>query len=131
MPDALPPPVTDEDVVEPGWYTDPESPDLLRWWDGEEWSDTDFKVPGDDGYPWWYGDSLRERFGPFTRAGSVFNAGLGGFLVGSYLWAGDRDVVSIVLALGLEAVVVGIAIWVWWRGPIPLEEIAAWVRGRN
>ncbi|RXZ71739.1 DUF2510 domain-containing protein [Agromyces albus] len=76
MPDALPRPVTDDEVAEPGWYTDPESPDLLRWWDGEEWSETDFKVPGDDGYPWWDGKSLRKRFGPFTRASRVDGAGI-------------------------------------------------------
>jgi hypothetical protein len=65
MPDALPPPTTDDGVAEPGWYTDPHSPDLLRWWDGEAWSETDFKLPGDDGYPWWHRSSLIERFGPF------------------------------------------------------------------
>ena len=25
-------------VVEPGWYTDPENPLLRRWWDGSEWA---------------------------------------------------------------------------------------------
>lgn len=34
----------------PGWYEDPEAPDLLRWWDGVQWSDHDFrpKPLGDD-----------------------------------------------------------------------------------
>ena len=26
----------------PGWYDDPEAPDLLRWWDGRAWSDEHF-----------------------------------------------------------------------------------------
>lgn len=30
---------------EPGWYVDPEAPDLERWWDGRRWSDTDFRPP--------------------------------------------------------------------------------------
>ncbi|WP_022888878.1 DUF2510 domain-containing protein [Agromyces italicus] len=34
----------------PGWYDDPEAPDLLRWWDGREWSDEDFRSkPADRG----------------------------------------------------------------------------------
>jgi hypothetical protein len=33
----------------PGWYEDPEAPDLLRWWDGANWSDTEFvPKPVDD-----------------------------------------------------------------------------------
>jgi hypothetical protein len=27
----------------PGWYEDPEAPDLLRWWDGTRWSDDAFR----------------------------------------------------------------------------------------
>ncbi|MBM7831349.1 hypothetical protein JOE59_002054 [Agromyces cerinus] len=30
-------------IAMPGWYVDPEAPDLLRWWDGTAWSDTEFR----------------------------------------------------------------------------------------
>lgn len=33
------------EMPQPGWYPDPEAPDLDRWWDGREWSDTDFRPP--------------------------------------------------------------------------------------
>jgi hypothetical protein len=68
MSDAPPPPITGDLVAEPGWYTDPHSPDLLRWWDGEAWSDTDIRLPGDEGYPWWHRSSLVQRFAPFLLA---------------------------------------------------------------
>lgn len=29
----------------PGWYQDPEESDLERWWDGRQWSDTEFRPP--------------------------------------------------------------------------------------
>ena len=28
----------------PGWYEDPEAADLLRWWDGTVWSETEFRA---------------------------------------------------------------------------------------
>ncbi|GAA1061970.1 hypothetical protein GCM10009573_33980 [Agromyces bracchium] len=43
----------DRDNLEPsanaaGWYEDPEAPDLERWWDGNEWSDTEFRPKPED-----------------------------------------------------------------------------------
>lgn len=32
----------------PGWYEDPEATDLLRWWDGTDWSDTEFRAKPED-----------------------------------------------------------------------------------
>lgn len=32
----------------PGWCEDPEAPDLLRWWDGTEWSNTEFRAKPED-----------------------------------------------------------------------------------
>jgi uncharacterized Tic20 family protein len=33
----------------PGWYEDPEAPDLLRWWDGENWSESELlSKPADE-----------------------------------------------------------------------------------
>jgi len=32
----------------PGWYEDPDAPDLLRWWDGTRWSDTEFAAKAED-----------------------------------------------------------------------------------
>lgn len=37
----LPPP---HDSAAPGWYVDPIAKDMLRWWDGTEWSETEFKL---------------------------------------------------------------------------------------
>jgi len=32
----------------PGWYEDPEAADLQRWWDGQRWSDTEFRAKPED-----------------------------------------------------------------------------------
>jgi hypothetical protein len=61
MPDAIPPPITEDEVAEAGWYSDPYSPELLRWWDGDSWSDDAVKPVGEDGYPVWHPEFLRER----------------------------------------------------------------------
>jgi hypothetical protein len=51
--DAAAPPST-EGRAKADWYPDPASPEILRWWDGNSWSATDFKPDGEDGYPWWH-----------------------------------------------------------------------------
>ncbi|WP_235511485.1 DUF2510 domain-containing protein [Agromyces sp. Root81] len=35
---------------EPGWYADPEAPDLLRWWDGTGWSDDQFRSKPEESF---------------------------------------------------------------------------------
>jgi hypothetical protein len=35
----------DSEPTPPGWYRQPEDPDLLRWWDGEDWTDDTMPVP--------------------------------------------------------------------------------------
>lgn len=32
----------------PGWHEDPDAPDLVRWWDGTDWSDTEFRSKPED-----------------------------------------------------------------------------------
>ena len=124
MPESLPPPVAEDDQASaPGWYPDPHSPDLLRWWDGEEWSETDFRLRGDHGIPWWHPGALKDRIGPFTRVGSVVNVVICGFLAASTLSSGfARDLLGIAPLLGMEAIFIGIAVRVWWRGRIRLDE---------
>ena len=123
MPESPPPLPEDDQAAEPGWYPDPHSPDLLRWWDGEAWSETDFKLPGFDGTPWWHPSSLRRRFNPLSRVGSVTNVALCGVLVWTTISSGlARDILDIAPLLAMEAVFVGIAAWIWWRGPIRFGE---------
>ena len=31
-------------MAAPGWYPAPEAADMLRWWDGDEWSESEFKL---------------------------------------------------------------------------------------
>ena len=62
MPEPLPPPPgMGEQEAEPDWYPDPHALGVLRWWDGDAWSDTDVKPAGEDGYPRWHPEFLRER----------------------------------------------------------------------
>jgi hypothetical protein len=32
-----------QQAARPGWYEDPGATDLLRWWDGAQWSDQEFR----------------------------------------------------------------------------------------
>lgn len=60
---------------------------------------------------------------PFTRVGSVVNVVICGFLVVSTFSSGfARDLFGIAPLLGMEAVFIGIAVRVWWRGSIRLDE---------
>jgi Protein of unknown function (DUF2510) len=116
MPESLPPPVSEDDAAEPGWYPDPHSPDLLRWWDGEQWSESDFKLRGDDGIPWWHPAELRDRFGPRTRAGSLFNVAMCGVIITGLTTSGlVTSVIGVAPMLALESYFVWIAIQAWWR----------------
>ncbi|MFB6610662.1 DUF2510 domain-containing protein [Agromyces sp. NPDC056379] len=55
------PPPAEDTTAAPGWYQDPEAADMLRWWDGSSWSETDTRVDGDDGYPSWHPEFYRQR----------------------------------------------------------------------
>jgi hypothetical protein len=61
MTDAMPPPLDGDRIAELGWYADPLSSGVMRWWDGEAWSDDAVKPVGEDGYPMWHPEFLRER----------------------------------------------------------------------
>jgi hypothetical protein len=56
------PPSAEGTTAAPGWYPDPETPGVLRWWDGDEWSATDIKPDGVDGYPAWHPMYVRQAF---------------------------------------------------------------------
>jgi hypothetical protein len=58
------------DSPDPGWYQDPVAADMLRWWDGTAWSETEFKLakpvtPA--------AASADSRLGPLGRRGSLLN----------------------------------------------------------
>ncbi|RZS63370.1 uncharacterized protein DUF2510 [Agromyces ramosus] len=115
MPELPPPPAADHRTAEAGWYPDPQAPDILRWWDGEEWSETDFTLPGAAGYPWWHQDAWRERFGPLSRVGSLFNLACCSVLLMVNLRLIGSSVTAFwIIPVILEAAFAAIAIRAWW-----------------
>lgn len=38
-------------VVQPGWYPDPQTPGVLRWWDGQQWTGQTAPLPAAAPYP--------------------------------------------------------------------------------
>ncbi|MFC9919810.1 DUF2510 domain-containing protein [Agromyces binzhouensis] len=66
----LPPP---HEGALPGWYTDPLADDMLRWWDGLEWSESDFKLAR----PLVRTKTKRDLLlGPVGRRGSIINVAM-------------------------------------------------------
>jgi len=61
MPESPPPFAEGDQRAESGWYPDPQASKVLRWWDGDAWSEDAVKPAGEDGYPWWHPEFLRER----------------------------------------------------------------------
>jgi hypothetical protein len=109
-----PPPPPDTGVA--GWHPDPETPGVLRWWDGDAWSESDVRPEGESGYPWWHPTGLSERFGPFTRAGSLFNVAVCTLIVIANLsiLGTPYDPIRIVPLVLLETTFVVLAIRAWW-----------------
>jgi hypothetical protein len=57
----------------PGWYADPVAADMLRWWNGSEWSETEFKLAR----PLVKTKTRRDLLlGPVGRRGSVINVAM-------------------------------------------------------
>ena len=36
---------SDDETTPPGWYRQKDDPTILRWWDGEGWTDDTMPVP--------------------------------------------------------------------------------------
>src|SRR5262245_23853833 len=94
-----------------GWYTDPVAGDMLRWWDGEAWSETEFKLARPAVPPRVRRDLL---LGPAGRTGSVFNIVAAAGLLISFVviamtvtpWAWG----GVVICAWLEIVFIAVAI---------------------
>ena len=116
MPELPPPPDVDGRTAEPGWHPDPDAPGILRWWDGRAWSKTDVTLSGAARFPWWHQDAWRERFGPFSRIGSLFNLVVCSVLVAVNLTllGTSTNLVGIAPAILIEAAFIAIVIRAWW-----------------
>ena len=73
MPDPSMPTDVHGNLAEEGWYPDPEVPGVMRWWDGEAWSESDVRMAGESVHPRWHPYSFLQRFGHRTRLGSVLS----------------------------------------------------------
>lgn len=62
---------------------------------------------------------MDQRFGPLSRAGSLFNAlftgGIGSFALARFIWAEQPLPLYFPFIAVLFMVFVGIATWAWWR----------------
>jgi hypothetical protein len=75
---SIPPPPAS---AEPGWHADPIASDMLRWWDGAAWSETEFKLARLV-LPAIKPETRRDLLlGPVGRLGSLFNIAMCGLLV--------------------------------------------------
>lgn len=43
--------MTETPLPSPGWYPDPSGSEVLRWWDGERWTDSTHPLPGGEAAP--------------------------------------------------------------------------------
>ncbi|MFD1713293.1 DUF2510 domain-containing protein [Amnibacterium flavum] len=100
--DALPPP---HDDAEPGWYVDPMADDMLRWWDGAEWSETEFKLVKPP-FGLTEGTKVDVLLGSEGRIGSVANVVICAILIVGLIvfWVNQRFDIWLAL-LGLLALV--------------------------
>ncbi len=102
----------------PGWYVDPHADDMLRWWDGEEWSESDFELRPRTSF------HLRRelRLGPFGRLGSLVNAVFSGILMLGMLFAAltvDPHIwIGVAITAFLFVVFVAVAVVVRTFGPL-------------
>ena len=105
----------------PGWYDDPDAPDLLRWWDGSEWSDQEFRPRPEDSELVTYVKSYRD-LGPrsptnFLAISSLVQASMA-LILAAVLVAVSASLPSGTATLGVatllvlaEVVVLLIGLW--------------------
>ena len=92
----------------PGWYEDPEAPDLLRWWDGTRWSDDAFRPK----------PTAEESANPFAqRARRVFSWAL---IVVVLFW-----IIPIILTLFPSSELQTAGVILAWLGALPALVLTA------